>query len=72
MAGQFKSTVQCIKCKKVSICFDPYLLVSLPIPSPKICEFYLVNNDLSHGAVRLSFEIGESATLQQLDNELRR
>ncbi len=57
MSGQFKSTVQCLKCKKVSICFDPYLLLSLPIPSPKMCDFYFVNTDLSHGAIKLYFEI---------------
>lgn len=55
MVGQFKSTVQCLTCKKLSICFDPYLLLSLPIPKPKICDFYLVNNDLSHGAFGLKF-----------------
>ncbi len=55
MAGQFKSTVQCLKCKRLSICFDPYLLVSLPIPNPKMCDLYFVNSDLSHGAIRLYF-----------------
>jgi ubiquitin carboxyl-terminal hydrolase 4/11/15 len=33
MVGQFKSTVVCLTCKKVSVCFDPYLLISLPIPA---------------------------------------
>lgn len=55
MAGQFKSTVRCLKCKKVSVCFDPYLLLSLPIPSPKMFDFYLVDNDLTHGAIKLYF-----------------
>jgi hypothetical protein len=71
MAGQFKSTVQCLKCKKLSICFDPFLLVSLPIPKPKICEFFLVNIDLSHGAIGLTFEVGETTTFKQLDNAIR-
>lgn len=72
MAGQFKSTVRCLKCKKVSICFDPYLLLSLPIPSPRMMDFYLVNNNLSHGAIRLYFEIGETTTFKKLDSELKK
>ena len=35
MSGQYKSTVVCKTCEKVSVCFDPYLLISLNIPSKK-------------------------------------
>ncbi len=35
MVGQFKSTVKCLSCDKISICFDPFLLISLPIPVPR-------------------------------------
>jgi ubiquitin C-terminal hydrolase len=31
--GQFKSTVTCCFCKRISITFDPFLTISLPIPS---------------------------------------
>ena len=30
--GQFKSKVCCSKCNRISVTFDPYLMVSLPIP----------------------------------------
>jgi ubiquitin C-terminal hydrolase len=30
--GQLKSRVQCIACGKVSIAFDPFNMLSLPIP----------------------------------------
>lgn len=30
--GQFKSTLKCPKCKRISISFDPFMLISLPIP----------------------------------------
>ncbi|GAM24098.1 hypothetical protein SAMD00019534_072730, partial [Acytostelium subglobosum LB1] len=30
--GQYKSTLVCSKCSKVSITFDPYMYVTLPIP----------------------------------------
>ncbi len=67
MAGQFKSTVHCLTCKKVSVCFDPFLLVSLPIPIPKSGEIYIVNTDLAHGAIKLSFPMTDLTTLRQLD-----
>ena len=33
--GQFKSTISCNKCKRISISFDSYMFISLPIPSGK-------------------------------------
>ena len=33
--GQFKSTLECAHCKRISITFDPFLMVSLPIPNTK-------------------------------------
>lgn len=36
MQGQFKSTVNCPKCSNVSITFDPYMMLSLPIPQNEI------------------------------------
>lgn len=72
MVGQFKSTVRCLKCKKISVCFDPYMLLSLPIPSPRMLEFFFVNNEISHGAIRLCFEIGESLTFKKLETEIRK
>ena len=49
MHGQFKSTVKCPDCEKVSIIFDSFMSVSLPIPEIKIVEknFYWVPYDTS-------------------------
>jgi ubiquitin C-terminal hydrolase len=33
--GQFKSTVKCQKCERVSITFDPLASLILPIPAAK-------------------------------------
>jgi ubiquitin carboxyl-terminal hydrolase 4/11/15 len=32
MYGQYKSRLQCPKCAKVSVTFDPFLMVPLPVP----------------------------------------
>jgi ubiquitin carboxyl-terminal hydrolase 4/11 len=34
MYGQLKSTVQCLDCNNISITFDPFLTISLPIARP--------------------------------------
>lgn len=39
--GQFKSTLDCPDCKRVSITFDPYMMISLPIPSQEYSKFFL-------------------------------
>ena len=33
--GQYKSTLVCSKCSKISITFDPFMTLSLPIPGKK-------------------------------------
>jgi ubiquitin carboxyl-terminal hydrolase 4/11/15 len=33
--GQYKSTLVCSECKRVSITFDPFMTLSLPIPGKK-------------------------------------
>ena len=44
--GQFKSTVNCSKCDRVSVTFDPLMTIMLPIPAKKdkISFFYLPYN----------------------------
>lgn len=33
--GQYKSTLVCSKCERVSVTFDPFMTLSLPIPGKK-------------------------------------
>ena len=58
MHGQFKSTVKCPDCEKLSITFDPFMSVSLPIPEIKIVEknFYWVPYDTSKKCVQDTFK----------------
>ena len=39
MTGQFKSTIVCPVCDKISITFDPFLTVSLPLPTENYIKF---------------------------------
>jgi len=47
--GQYKSTLVCSMCSRVSITFDPFLMVSLPIPITKFetIKCYYVKYDLN-------------------------
>ncbi len=40
--GQYKSTLQCTKCGKYSITFDPFASVSLPIPRQDLADLDLI------------------------------
>ncbi len=42
MYGQLKSTVTCLDCNNISITFDPFLTISLPIARPfKLAVVYI-------------------------------
>ncbi len=49
MQGQFKSTVDCPDCPRVSVTFDPYMFLSVPLPTEKfkIMEFTWQPSDTS-------------------------
>ena len=46
MYGQLKSTVKCNECGKISITYDPYLTLPLPISKPNYFKTALVQYDL--------------------------
>lgn len=45
--GQFKSTLVCPECQKVSVTFDPFSFLSLPLPTKKerTMEVFLIRLD---------------------------
>lgn len=56
--GQFKSTVCCQKCDRVSITFDPMMTMLLPIPSPrKEFKFFFIPYQIKPGYCNYSGEI---------------
>lgn len=45
--GQYKSTIVCSVCNKISITFDPFMTISLPLPGRKVnAGFYLIKYNL--------------------------
>ncbi|ETO18004.1 ubiquitin specific peptidase 4 (proto-oncogene) [Reticulomyxa filosa] len=49
LQGQYKSRVECPDCERVSITFDPYMFLSVPLPTEryKMLEFTWVGSDAS-------------------------
>jgi hypothetical protein len=68
MHGQFKSTVRCPDCGKLSITFDPYMSVSLPIPEIKIVEkeYYWVPWETSKRCVKGWFRLKSHEQVKKL------
>lgn len=58
MYGQYKSRLQCPKCDKISITFDPFLMCPLPIPQKEVKTFELlyVQDKLSLVKVQIPYE----------------
>lgn len=67
--GQFKSTVCCSQCDRVSVTFDPMMTLSLPIPKKKQNkEFFFLPYNITEKYINKSFKImvGESDNLRTL------
>lgn len=72
--GQFKSTVKCSLCDRVSITFDPMMTMLLPIPGKKsIQTLFFVPYNISSGYVNYSakFSIRPNVTLETLRELMR-
>ena len=56
--GQYKSTLVCSDCNKVSITFDPFMTLPLPIPGKKKqIKFFYIPYHINHGYLNLSGEL---------------
>ncbi|KAH0836640.1 hypothetical protein J3R83DRAFT_8358 [Lanmaoa asiatica] len=66
--GQYQSTLVCPECEKVSITFDPFMYLTLPIPVTKkwkhVVEY--VPWDLSTPHAKVPVEIGRDSTFKEL------
>ena len=71
--GQFKSTVCCSQCDRVSVTFDPMMTLSLPIPKRKKAEdFFFLPYNIGQGYINSSFKVpvGGSDNLRTVRNIL--
>ena len=59
MHGQFKSRLDCPDCNKVSITFDPFATVPLPIPTDEYSKFelYYIPHDIMITPIKINFNL---------------
>mmetsp|Transcript_13296 Transcript_13296/g.22575 ORF Transcript_13296/g.22575 Transcript_13296/m.22575 type:complete len:401 (-) Transcript_13296:1271-2473(-) len=76
--GQFKSTLNCSICKRISITFDPFLMVNLPIPNVKTENFdcYLIQYDLvkngTYKNLKMSVSVRDTDRVQDFRDQVQK
>ena len=70
-AGMYKSTVVCPDCDKVSIMFDPFSSLTLPIPSPAIPVYReIIFMPVASPPVKLMVEVDKKATVREWKTDI--
>jgi len=71
---RYKSTLQCPRCHYISIKFDPFMYLSLPLPSPKRRTFVLTAVDQfnSIAPIEIGVRISKRASIRDLLKEVAR
>ncbi|KAJ3999775.1 hypothetical protein F5050DRAFT_1804676 [Lentinula boryana] len=66
--GQYRSTLVCPECQKISITFDPFMYLTLPLPVQKKWRgiVYYVPWDLMKPHLKIPVEIGRDASFKDL------
>lgn len=73
--GQFKSTVNCNKCDRVSVTFDPMMTILLPIPTPKKkVEMFFLPYNITKDYINKSFEVSmrDSESIGSMREEIEK
>ncbi|TFY59459.1 hypothetical protein EVG20_g7789, partial [Dentipellis fragilis] len=72
--GQYRSTLICPECEKVSITFDPFMYLTLPLPVQKKWRhtIFYVPWDTSKPSAKVPIEINRDASFKDLRNLLAR
>lgn len=70
--GLLKSTLNCITCSEISIKFDPFCYLSLPLPSKKerLIEVFLVPLDLNTPITKLKLSVLKNGSIGDLCGSL--
>ena len=68
--GQFKSQINCNQCDKISVTFDPFLMVQVPIPSVNWCNItcHFIQYDMNQEVYsnwKVEARIKDDATLDE-------
>lgn len=68
MHGQYKSTLHCPDCDKISHTFDPFMQLSLPIPQMKIetRKYYFIRYDNNDTPTRSEYSLGRETSMKSL------
>ncbi|CAL1715008.1 unnamed protein product [Somion occarium] len=72
--GQYKSTLVCPECQKVSITFDPFMYLTLPLPVQKkfTHDIYYVPWDHSKSHVKVPIEMSRDSSFRDVRQQLAR
>ena len=71
MYGQFKSSIQCLKCDYISKSFESFSICSVPIPNQKEIEVYFIFENYEKKPYRMLLKYpDEKHTLADLHNDL--
>jgi hypothetical protein len=68
MHGLFKSTVKCPDCNQISVTFEPYMNISLPIPEIRLIQkqFFWVPFDPSKRSILYNFSLKSHKQINNL------
>jgi len=70
--GQLKSRVQCTVCNKISISFDPFNMLSVPIPINRECKLAVkyFPYTLQEKPKEFLINVADTVTLQELRSKI--
>ncbi|KAI9904958.1 hypothetical protein N3K66_001487 [Trichothecium roseum] len=64
--GMYKSTLKCPVCDKISITFDPFNNLTLPLPVENLCQRKVKFFPLNDAPVLLEIELSKHSAIEQL------
>lgn len=70
MQGQYKSTLQCPNCSRVSITFDPYMSIPLPIPNNFAIQFFFMPYVVSKKIYKYDLNIAMADTMMSVKTKM--
>ncbi|KAK3743553.1 hypothetical protein RRG08_027420 [Elysia crispata] len=69
--GQFKSKLVCPRCGKVSITFDPFLYMSVPLPKKKkVIPVHFMWKESYKKPIKYLIQVSQDSSVEQLKEEL--